>query len=196
METVFISLFLGVICGIIAAVIAANHGRSAIGWFFIGFFLGLVGIILAAVLPSLKVDRDRYSRQHRFNRRISEEVGAERRRNRAFQLHAQRRLDTHDGALDVDTRSAPADSLAAEGDGQWSLPPPMPGASTDPPPPPPLRKWYYEQQGQSRGPATESEIARMLREGALAPETLVWCESLEDWTPARRLAAFQSHISP
>lgn len=47
-------LVLWLIFGIITGVIASSKGRSGIGWFLIGCIIGIFGIILVAVLPSLK----------------------------------------------------------------------------------------------------------------------------------------------
>jgi uncharacterized membrane protein YeaQ/YmgE (transglycosylase-associated protein family) len=47
-----VSLFIGLIAGAICAVIAQNKGRSPGGYFLLGFFLGLIGIIITAVIPS------------------------------------------------------------------------------------------------------------------------------------------------
>ena len=44
-------LFIGIIFGTICAVIASGKNRSAIGWFFIGFLLPLIGLIMVLVLP-------------------------------------------------------------------------------------------------------------------------------------------------
>ena len=46
MQLIFIWITVGVICG----VIASNKGHSGSFWFFIGLFLGPVGLILALVL--------------------------------------------------------------------------------------------------------------------------------------------------
>ena len=41
-----------IICAVVCAVIAESKNRSAVGWFFIGLVLGILGVILVAVLPS------------------------------------------------------------------------------------------------------------------------------------------------
>lgn len=41
------------IAGGICAMIAAGKGRDALGWFVIGFFLPVIGIVLALVLDPL-----------------------------------------------------------------------------------------------------------------------------------------------
>ncbi len=42
----------GIICGILAACIAKAKGRSAAGWFFVGLFSSLVGVLVAALAGS------------------------------------------------------------------------------------------------------------------------------------------------
>jgi hypothetical protein len=37
---------------VVTAVIASNKGKNAVGWFFLGCLLGVLGIILVVVLPS------------------------------------------------------------------------------------------------------------------------------------------------
>lgn len=46
--------FISIICGIITAAIAYFKGRSAVGWFLAGLFLGIIGILLVVLLPKLK----------------------------------------------------------------------------------------------------------------------------------------------
>jgi uncharacterized membrane protein YeaQ/YmgE (transglycosylase-associated protein family) len=47
-------LVLWIIFGVVTGVIAASKGRSGFGWFLIGCVLGIFGLILVAVMPSLK----------------------------------------------------------------------------------------------------------------------------------------------
>ena len=48
-----LAVFLGM--PILGAVFARRKGRSAVGWFFIVFFLPLIGLLLLAVLPRLNL---------------------------------------------------------------------------------------------------------------------------------------------
>jgi uncharacterized RDD family membrane protein YckC len=57
------------------------------------------------------------------------------------------------------------------------------------------RVWHYVQNGQSLGPIPESELVKMLVEGRLGADTLVWTESLTDWTPASRIEAFHNQLA-
>ncbi len=57
------------------------------------------------------------------------------------------------------------------------------------------RQWHYVQDGQSVGPIPESEMLKMLTEGRLRGDTLVWTESMTDWTPAGRIETFHNHLA-
>lgn len=52
--------------------------------------------------------------------------------------------------------------------------------------------WYYEHEGRSCGPASPSEVARLIASGELGPEKRVWREGMEYWQPvhATELAVF------
>lgn len=43
--------------------------------------------------------------------------------------------------------------------------------------------WHYVNQGQQAGPVTEEELLALVREGKVAPDTLVWREGMPNWTP-------------
>lgn len=43
--------------------------------------------------------------------------------------------------------------------------------------------WYYESQGQQQGPVSEAELDRLLAEGKITNDTLVWREGMTAWTP-------------
>lgn len=45
-------IFVGITFGIVCAAIASGKQRSAAGWFFIGFLLPLIGLIMVLVLPN------------------------------------------------------------------------------------------------------------------------------------------------
>lgn len=45
-------------------------------------------------------------------------------------------------------------------------------------------QWFYAVNDERRGPVTREVLAGLLREGTLAPEALVWAESLPGWVAA------------
>src|SRR5436190_8935887 len=100
-----IGLIVRAICGAIAAAIASSKGRSAVGWFFGGFFLVILGIIIVACLSNLNEKRRKEQAQERENRRLREQLVQEQIKNEAFRQHAAARLDQHDVHLGVDTRA-------------------------------------------------------------------------------------------
>ncbi len=56
--------------------------------------------------------------------------------------------------------------------------------------------WYYSEKGRREGPVLESWLLGMFEAGYLGPETLVWSESMEDWTRASEVEAFKSRVTP
>ncbi len=43
--------------------------------------------------------------------------------------------------------------------------------------------WYYEQAGEQRGPVTDPDLENLFRAGTIRPETMIWREGMENWTP-------------
>ena len=58
MEMAFIiGLILNIISMIACPIIAGNKGRSVAGWFFGGFFLSVIGLIIVSCLPEIPFRR-------------------------------------------------------------------------------------------------------------------------------------------
>lgn len=93
------------IFGIICAAIANSKGRSAIAWFFIGFFFHIFGLVILLVVGNLKDARQKEMEMENEQRRLREQLRQERIKNDQFRKHAQGRLDTHDDALGLETRN-------------------------------------------------------------------------------------------
>ena len=53
------------------------------------------------------------------------------------------------------------------------------------------RPWYYVEFRTAVGPVSHYELEARFETGELAPETLVWAEHLQDWTPASALPEFK-----
>jgi|GEM_PF-765786 len=45
--------------------------------------------------------------------------------------------------------------------------------------------WYYESGGQQQGPVADSELDRLLAEGKISLDTLIWKDGMAAWTPLR-----------
>lgn len=45
--------------------------------------------------------------------------------------------------------------------------------------------WYYVENGKAVGPITEDSWFQLVQQGTVAPETLVWCEGMDQWKPYR-----------
>lgn len=58
------------------------------------------------------------------------------------------------------------------------------------------RYCYYLKDGNQEGPVTEGVLREMLQTGALDKETLVWSESLGEWTPASKIPSLQVTATP
>jgi hypothetical protein len=49
--------------------------------------------------------------------------------------------------------------------------------------------WYYESGGQQQGPVTDADLDRLLAEGKITLDTLVWKDGMAGWTPLRSARA-------
>jgi membrane protease subunit (stomatin/prohibitin family) len=59
------------------------------------------------------------------------------------------------------------------------------GAAAPPPPPPPAGKiWHLAENGATKGPFTEADLAGMAAAGALTAGTMVWTAAQDGWKPA------------
>ena len=216
-----VQLIIAGICGMVAALIASHKGRSSVGWFFAGFFLGIIGVVVVACLPNLKEQRAYRERTESEQRRLREQLRQERAKLEAYRQHSTGRLDAHDEALGIDTRSVGAlpaddqatalrfladgkDAPAAAAGANESVRPAEsaqagPERAASPAPPGPDLAgalWYYEARGQAIGPVSENDIRNLLRAGKLGVTTLLWTEDLGHWTPADKIATFRSAVNP
>ena len=51
--------------------------------------------------------------------------------------------------------------------------------------------WYYIDGPRRVGPHNETAWAELVRTGIIQPETLVWHEGMEKWTPYREVQLHQ-----
>jgi membrane protease subunit (stomatin/prohibitin family) len=52
------------------------------------------------------------------------------------------------------------------------------------PPPPPAPRWHVARDGQTFGPYTAQDLARLASEGSLAADSFVWTAGMGDWSAA------------
>lgn len=50
-----------------------------------------------------------------------------------------------------------------------------------------MGQWYYTIDGKQNGPVSETEFIKLFETAELGPDTLVWSEGLDDWTPALKI---------
>ncbi len=51
------------------------------------------------------------------------------------------------------------------------------------------QQWYYLINQQQYGPITETELADLFRNGTIGYDSYVWAQGMEDWQPAKQVAA-------
>jgi hypothetical protein len=58
--------------------------------------------------------------------------------------------------------------------------------------------WYYLLDDETHGPVPVAQLRRLLQSGELGPDTLVWCQGMKDWVPARsfKTGAAQQPVAP
>ncbi len=67
--------------------------------------------------------------------------------------------------------------------GPWGAQPPA--AQHTPPPPPPVGKeWHLAENGATKGPFSEAQLAGLVSSGQLARGTMVWAQGMEGWKAA------------
>ncbi|AQT68580.1 cardiolipin synthase [Anaerohalosphaera lusitana] len=184
------------ILGVLTALLAKQKGRSVVGWFLIGFFLGLLGLILILVVSDKKSQEQREEQLKIEHRRLQEQLRQERMKNEQFRKYTQGRLDTHDDALGLDTKTAirPNENLQhlIEGEQQAPVIPPDPSDRR------PVESsaadngnelgWYYEADGVQVGPVTLGQLRQYFTEGVIKDSTYVWHRSLVEWARADRVS--------
>jgi hypothetical protein len=55
--------------------------------------------------------------------------------------------------------------------------------------------WWYVSDGERRGPVNEDELARLLGNGTVAPNSLLWKAGMKGWEPAASIAELKSLLS-
>ncbi|WP_009957930.1 DUF4339 domain-containing protein [Verrucomicrobium spinosum] len=187
-EVIFQLIMLCVFGGVSAAV-ANSKGRSGVGWFFGGFFLGCIGLVIILCLPNLREQQEATRIQEDMNRRLREQLRQEQMKVDALRAHTAARLDAHDAALKMDTRATAPALLSSS--------PPRPHLGGPPHHRPPALEetrpiWFYlDQSSSQQGPVTLARLKEETSIGAIHQDTLVWREGMADWTAAQQTPELQ-----
>jgi hypothetical protein len=163
---------INVVFGVICAIIANGRGRSAVGWFFIGFFLSCIGLVILLVIPDLAKEQFERSRRDAETRRLREQLRADRQLGDQRYDEVHKRLGVHDKALGVDTAPPPPSALGGAATGsQYAAAP-----------------WYFDGgEGRRMGPLPFDDLRAAWRRSEVGPETFVWTEGMADWKRVREL---------
>jgi len=159
-----------VVFGAICAAMAPGRGRSAAGWFFLGFFFNCVALVILLVIPNLKLEQEKSRRRLEETRKLREQIKKERQVADERHVGHGQRLTVHDRALGVDT--AP---------GERALPPPLPAPQQP-------ATWFYAVGTERRGPVTADELRQLWLDQQIPDSTLVWCDGMAQWQPIGAVA--------
>ena len=186
---IVVQLVIAAVFGTIVSILASQRGRSGVGWFFVGFFGGCLGLILVLVLPDLKVQQERERRLAAENRRLREQVRKDRMVADSRHEEVAKRLQVHDKALGVDTGA------------RRELPsaPPAPAVVTPAvvmPAGPPLtqRQWWFVRDGARQGPVPFHELQVLWVAGAIDDASLVWSHGMPQWVPVNSIRALREAL--
>jgi uncharacterized protein DUF4339 len=185
-----VQLLVALAMAVACSLIANSRGRSAVGWFFVGFFAGCIGLILVLVLPDLKVEQERQRRLADENRRLRERLRKD--RIVADERHAEisRRVGAHDVALGVDTSVAAPAALPGYAPDARASAGPDPAVASD------LRgsAWYWAQGINRQGPADFDALRSRWQSGEVTTETLVWRKGMPRWTALRDIPGLEETL--
>lgn len=49
-----------------------------------------------------------------------------------------------------------------------------------------MNPWYYVKDGKQQGPIKKEKLIKLVQEGALSPDTLVWSKGMSGWTEVQK----------
>lgn len=160
--TYVFSLIVNIIFGVICTAIAGKKGRSQVGWFFGGFFLGIIGIVIIAVIGNLNDDK----KQNRDTYILKEQLRQERIKNESFRQHSTQRLNVHDDKLGINTKNEGNNSLSSGIDAEKLI-----GGDTVQITPD--GAWFLTIKGEESGPFSFNDIVSMIRNDDISKYTLI-----------------------
>ncbi|MCU0749438.1 MAG: RDD family protein [Akkermansiaceae bacterium] len=59
-----------------------------------------------------------------------------------------------------------------------------------------MKVWHYAIEDVQTGPVSSDEVERLLQQGTLTQESLIWQEGMPDWMPVRAVPVFAQAASP
>jgi hypothetical protein len=188
-------LVVALIFAVVCALIAHYKGRNPIGWFFIGFFFGVFGLIVILVVSNLKELKDREVHSEMERRRLREQLRQEQLKNEQFRKYTQVRLDAHDNRLQMDTRHI---GPLLEQSGIR----PLLGNAQDPANETVIvesndknQRWYFQKGKSAEGPYPLEHIRQLIRQGRIDSFTRLWHETLVSWTPAGQVDTLRTEFN-
>ncbi len=171
--------------GTLNAVIAYSKGRSPLAHFLIGFIFDCIGTVLILCLSNLNEEKARLVKQEGQNRMLREQLRQEQMKLEALRQHTTSRLDTHDKALGIETRSSTPLLGGAEGlqEGVGGF---LPREADHQP-----KEWYYMEGNETRGPFSLIQLKEMRRLDQIGDGTLVFHSRWTEWKLFHQTAELQ-----
>ena len=187
MDGVVINLVILCVTGGIVSAIANSKGRSAVGWFFLGFFFPCIAFIIILCLSDLNVEERKWQQSRGEQRRLREQLRQERIKSAGFQKKVDARLAAHDSELNMDTQ-------ALGGPGPAPAEPPLLPFEEPEPAKTDEVQWYYAAGGRKKGPVDLAALRALKSRGEIGEATLVWNRKLNDWKPIREIPWLLSQL--
>jgi len=208
LEGLVVALAIRLVFGVLCAVVASGRGRSGGAWFFLGFFLGWVGLIVLLVIPDLRLEQERRSKLLTQTRRLREQVRKDRMVADARSGEQARRLQAHDRALGIDTAPPRPEFLeGAPSQPQWQVagPSAAPADSTAQPSSGPTpetsspsdhedRAWYFADHQGRQGPVSLTILRTLWAQGVVTGQTYVWAEGMGGWASIAQVAGLEDML--
>ena len=166
------------------------------GWFFGGFLIDCIALIIILCLSNLNEEEARFDAQDAQTRRLKEQLRQEQMKLEALRHHTAARLDRHDEELGISTRAA-GPALPGSTQPRPRLPSLSgssadPGAQSAPPAQEDSTEWYYIADDRQIGPIVTGELQRRVQNGYLSPETMVWNQNMSNWVALNAVPELQN----
>ena len=56
--------------------------------------------------------------------------------------------------------------------------------------------WFVDREGNQRGPVEKDEIIRLIKDGAITRESLLWADGMDEWRAGGQVEALASFFKP